>query len=64
MARPLLEELPAWASALRLALTSRAEYERGGARRARSGEMGSNRGPDDYPALAECLEYLLVELPD
>ena len=63
MARPLLEESPARASALRLALASRAERERSDARRVRSGKMGSNRSPDDYLALAERLERFLAELP-
>ncbi|HGR5002984.1 TPA: SMI1/KNR4 family protein [Pseudomonas aeruginosa] len=63
MARPLLEESPAQASALRLALASRAERERSDARRVRSGKMGSNRSPDDYLALAERLERFLAELP-
>ncbi|MBI7053416.1 SMI1/KNR4 family protein, partial [Pseudomonas aeruginosa] len=51
------------ASALRLALASRAERERSDARRVRSGKMGSNRSPDDYLALAERLERFLAELP-
>ncbi|MBI8185094.1 SMI1/KNR4 family protein, partial [Pseudomonas aeruginosa] len=53
----------AGASALRLALASRAERERSDARRVRSGKMGSNRSPDDYLALAERLERFLAELP-
>ncbi len=63
MARPLLEESPARANALRLALASRAERERSDARRVRSGKMGSNRSPDDYLVLAERLERFLAELP-
>ncbi|MBW6266224.1 SMI1/KNR4 family protein, partial [Pseudomonas aeruginosa] len=63
MARPLLEESPSRASALRLALASRAARERSEARRGRSGKMGSNRSPDDYLALAERLERFLAELP-
>ncbi len=62
MARPLLEESPARASALRLALGSRAERERSDAKRVRSGKMGSNRTPEDYLALAERLERFLAGL--